>query len=366
MVTDRGSNMIAAFRSFDHIFCINHLLHNVIEKSIKEIPEIIEICNICTKLVKYFKKSGINCSLQTSLKSYVCTRFNTIYYLLLSIERSWVEITNILREKNELQKISNINLSYIGALIEILSSFEESSKMLEGENYPTLHLTIVHIHRLKKICSVNSEDLEVIRNFKTKLSYFLDIIVLQNLTLNHKIALFLFPPTNKLIQLNEAEKNTIKDECKNLMQGYANEIPEQEAQVFERLLNEELDCLVSDGKDLFADFIQPVEIVNSNDKINNELLAYENVNVIFHEDFNVLQWWYLHQVEFPLLFKVSCKILAAPASSAASERIFSSARMLISEKRCLIGSDPVLVNQIMFLNSNINQTEICRDLKELL
>ncbi|KAL7725189.1 hypothetical protein ACLKA6_017345 [Drosophila palustris] len=49
-VTDRGSNMVAAFRDTEKIHCINHLLNNVIESAIKAVPEMAEIVAICSKL----------------------------------------------------------------------------------------------------------------------------------------------------------------------------------------------------------------------------------------------------------------------------------------------------------------------------
>lgn len=106
ILTDRGSNMKAAFRTSDHIFCINHLLHNIVEKSINENVEIKELCVKSSKLVKYFKISGGNAQLTTTLKSFSKTRWNTMYYLLQSIQNNWIEVGNILQEKEQLYRIS--------------------------------------------------------------------------------------------------------------------------------------------------------------------------------------------------------------------------------------------------------------------
>jgi len=50
-------------------------------------------------LVKYFKKSGSNSSLELFLKSYSPTRWNTVFYLLRSIEFNWSDISKHLSEK---------------------------------------------------------------------------------------------------------------------------------------------------------------------------------------------------------------------------------------------------------------------------
>lgn len=85
---------------------------------------------------------------------------------------------------------------------------------MEGDTYPTIHLVYVYIHNSKKIISIESDDLEFVKNFKEKLTSYLDNLVLTNLTIFHKIAHFLFPPLNQLIQFSEEEKLIIKDECK--------------------------------------------------------------------------------------------------------------------------------------------------------
>lgn len=54
IVTDRGSNMKTAFRNDRHIFCINHLLNNVVEKSISNVQAVSSLSTACAKLVKYF------------------------------------------------------------------------------------------------------------------------------------------------------------------------------------------------------------------------------------------------------------------------------------------------------------------------
>lgn len=60
-------------------------------------------------------------------------------------------------------------------------------------------------------------------------------------------------------------------------------------------------------------------------KLNKKFACMKIHTLTFHDDFDVLT----------LLYKLSCKLLATPASTAASERTFSMARNLISEKRSI-------------------------------
>lgn len=93
--------MIKPFFVLQKIRCVNYLLNKAVEKAIYAVPAISDIVTICSKLVKYFKKSGINSVLGVSLKSFCPTRWNTVFYLLKSIEVNWTELTAILKDRNQ-------------------------------------------------------------------------------------------------------------------------------------------------------------------------------------------------------------------------------------------------------------------------
>lgn len=359
IVTDRGSNMVAAFQTNNHMFCINHLMHNTLQKSMENIPDVANLIHSCTKLVKYFKVTGLNSNLNTTLKSFSPTRWNTIYYELVSIEANWAEIVQILQQKNEMNRVSTINLNVITALIKILEEFEKTSKKLEGENYPTIHLVYIYIYRLKTICSPATTDIQVIKEVKEKLTMYLDSIVFKNLTIYHKITLFLFPPFNTLIKFSAGEKQAVKEECICIMKSYQEQQDEQQIDQLE-----EVTGISNENNVLFCEFMPNLELPSPIDKISNEISTYETIKTPFYDDFKILPWWDVHKNQLPLLFKVSCKILATPASSAASERTFSAGRNLISEKRSSIASNDNTINQIMFLHSNLGEHELQTRLNE--
>lgn len=345
IVTDRGSNMISAFSGNNNIYCIDHLINNTIQKTVSNIPQLAELVTNCSKLVKYFKKSGINSNMKTSLKSMCPTRWNTVFYLLKSVEENWIEIFQILKERNEDRRIQDINLNDISSITQLLQHFEDASKKLEADKYPTLHLVIPYVHRLKKVCTINQDDTDILKETKLHLIELLQNLVYQNLTVFHKVALFLFPPTNKLIQFEAAEKEEIMHECQKITVELSNTS-------FQRNQNNVDEC----GSDeLFADFIEVHRPDTLDNRVINEINTYKSINIGISEDFDVIQWWHVHESQFPHLYKTSCKILATPASSASSERAFSAARQLLSEKRCNIVKNLEFLNKIMFLHSNIKE-----------
>jgi hypothetical protein len=68
-------------------------------------------------------------------------------------------------------------------------------------------------------------------------------------------------------------------------------------------------------------------------------------------DMSVLEWWKLHQTIYPKLAAMARVYLALPCSSAASERVFSTARLQLDYKRRRL--DPERVSRIVCMNRNI-------------
>ncbi len=65
---------------------------------------------------------------------------------------------------------------------------------------------------------------------------------------------------------------------------------------------------------------------------------------------NPLDWWRLHHSKYPNLWKLASIILAIPATSAPSERVFSAAANIVNKKRVRLKADNV--DLLVFLRAN--------------
>lgn len=221
----------------------------------------------------------------------------------------------------------------------------DASKELEGSSYVTIHLVHPHVNNLKSICNTsNNDEPTFITDFKKKLYDTLISLVDSKITFYHKLAIFLFPPANQQTQFTVDEQTEVISKCKSLLLAYTNDINIDSPPI------ETNPCRMYA---LFEKYVQPIEETYSNQSIiENEIVKYKNTTVILQKDFNILKWWNDRKNEFPLLYKLSCRIFAVPASSAASERVFSIARALITDKRSKIGANGKSFNDILFVNIN--------------
>jgi hypothetical protein len=84
----------------------------------------------------------------------------------------------------------------------------------------------------------------------------------------------------------------------------------------------------------------------------NELAAYDSVSAVAEETLDPLQWWGMHEKQFPVLSRLAARILSIPASSAPAERIFSVMAGLNRKQRSLL--NPVRLGKLTFSKHNLS------------
>jgi len=95
----------------------------------------------------------------------------------------------------------------------------------------------------------------------------------------------------------------------------------------------------------FADLCDPQEMGRE----QNELVEYMNIKVSKNTD--LIQFGLDNKSVLPKLYTVARQVLCVPASSAASEKVFSTAGPLLEKRRKTLS--PATVNSLLFLHSNV-------------
>jgi len=86
---------------------------------------------------------------------------------------------------------------------------------------------------------------------------------------------------------------------------------------------------------------------------------HEYLNLCHRPSTNVTQFWEEHKSRFPMLSQVAFSILAIPASSGASERMFSTAGWLSGDRKNRLSGENF--RSQVFLSGNLSTVKIFVD-----
>jgi len=116
--------------------------------------------------------------------------------------------------------------------------------------------------------------------------------------------------------------------------------------------------------DFLGNFSNPILNDSIETKVNklieDELSVYLNSDRVRGLEVDILKWWFDQRHRFPVLYRMHCDYAAIQASSAASERAFSSAGKVISKDRCSLGRDTVSI----LMEAKMDLKDTAKALKE--
>lgn len=138
------------------MFCFAHIINNIVH-AICEHEQVRSIVNKIASLVKYVKSSGINQNLRKigckSLKSYIVTRWNTVYLMIDSVLKCYNQLFKVLQEKEDfdvtgktkcVHRLTNWSMSKARDIVGFLKKIHTLTTNIEGEkNYDSSGLAIV-------------------------------------------------------------------------------------------------------------------------------------------------------------------------------------------------------------------------------
>lgn len=348
-VSDRGSNIVKALHAYNHINCFAHMIHNCVEKMLDELPAL----NIVTAIVKYFKSSGHNASFDTTLKSYVSTRWNSVFRMLESFIEHWDAISRILStsprdkkdkqeaKKKHLAQFKTISRDELILLRDFLRPFKTATDEIEATLQPTLYLLHPWYHVLLGHMQPKVQDPTLIAQLKIIGHSYWTTNVQMHVTQYHDVAVFLHPSMKNLKLYTDREKKAVWDKVNELING----LPEI-VLVRNQSSRPETDnnSAISQALNIFLD--------DDDDDTpqQTEIEVYKNMKIKLNGK-SLLQWWEEIKLTLPNLYKIARFIHSIPASSAAAERLFSKAGRMVAFRPNMRSE---LVDEVLFLKSNFD------------
>ncbi|CAF2999603.1 unnamed protein product [Rotaria sp. Silwood2] len=345
-VTDNGSNMVKALECDAHLRCVCHCINLAVQQSIPVCEQLVNTVGSCQSLVTHFKKCELQNKLTTSLKKDVDTRWNSIVEMLNSVDKVYNEILAVLAERKEEHLVDDLDIHLVRDLIILLEPFKNGSEILSAEKESTLHLVLPFVKKFKQVCEINPSDTVPIKQIKRSLLSNIDEkIWLSEL---HYIATFLCPETKSLSSLSKSERNSVIKSVRNLLKtlGIENHDSMEEPVIYISKKRIKCDAV----HDVLKSFNGSLETSSDDDNEPiDEVNDYIKTKISYPKGQSLLQWWQNNSFRFKKLSQLACSLLAIPASSAASERVFSKTGRILEARRQQLS--PESLDSLLFLRN---------------
>ena len=337
-VADGASNYQAAGKKWsgDIIWCYCHRLHLVAKDILQGNEEVTSCYKECKDIVKMFNKSNaLTAGLKKSMKKSCETRWNSAALMFESFLHNKEQIPTLLKKTRF--EYTFIDWNLIEFLHNLLQHLAQVLVRLEADTVPTMNVVIPCVYSLNKKweemkqkpeyqgytsivnLSINTLD---IRISKTNL----ETCALLACWLDPRFSRFLFIP-------NEDQRNNALDFCID-QAGY--------------FLANEVDQRKTTGRDAF------LLVDSQQDSVADEIKLYEQM---FNNDndFDLLAFWRGQKYTLPLLSKFAKRYICIPASSASSERVFSSSNLVCSKLRGRLSSERAKAITYISVNATMNK-----------
>lgn len=378
VATDNASSMIKAIRQLGttHLCCTAHSIHLAISDGLSKSKNLIDLAkalnnflvnrdkyrvrfrNIQAKLAN--NQEGVN--ILEPVSSDTVTRWNSTYFILkrlLELRDAIEELSkslirdpdrgirsdgNILKEKI----LSKYDWQGLEELSNLLHPFAQASIYMSGSHYPTLSMMYPIMYRIFKHLNqieCNLTHISVIDTHKH---------IRESLNARWEdpkmtgwLATILDPRFKSLTIATSTMRNAVIHELRRkIMQS--------------ELFNSNLTETIVATSNNISSFFDDQEDLNSFSNIDTELQIYFSIPQIpkydigdpLYEKYNPLIWWNENQKTLPLLAEQARIFLGMPATSVPSERLFSDAGNVLTDKRNRLSAN--IVHDLLFLKENSN------------
>ena len=357
-VTDNASNMVSAIRetSWRHLPCFAHSLNLVVQDSIKEDTELGVVKEKCKDVVSHFHRSVKSADKlrvvqkQISVPEHkliqeVSTRWNSTYLMFERFNEQFEAITTTLclMNNNNLCLASEDKTQITNALT-VLKPFLEATENISGQEYVSVSMILPLTKFLQKKCSSCQSSTTLATTLTTELCRRFSSLEISFTT---AVTTLLDPRFKKLpFSGTSAIDQTISRVTQEMSSLNIQQSPDTDD-----TNNSES---TSSTCSLWDDFDKRVTQSRSHRTRTSDSLIevrqyFEEPNIDRIK--NPLEWWKNNENKFPRLQQLAKKYLCIPGSSVPSERLFSKAGQLVSERRNRI--KPKNIDMMLFLNHNL-------------
>jgi hypothetical protein len=247
--------------------------------------------------------------------------------------------------------------------MDVMDSIRKIFEVLQRASKPTLQFVVPSYYKLLSAFSESTGDCLVIKTFKKQLKEYVDSHFYTSIKAYHWIACFLDPSFRELRCVPEG--TTAKDRAfrLHLLADVDKwvlsemEVISGSAQTPAVDLEEPPTKSANTSDDIFSDFrsiastssASAPSLSPESHKLTEELRRYKTyqASAVVYDKQDPLQFWKAVEGEFPVLSVLARQVLCICATSAQSERDFSSVGLTITQLRSRLSAEKVEAIQII-------------------
>jgi hypothetical protein len=373
VVTDNGGGMPTAIRllSLQRVPCIAHTL-NLAVNDLFSSAHLDSIFKKCIKVVSEFRESAVanhqlqeiqlqlNTQKPLQLIRYIETRWNSRLYMLRRIGELKAALNLYWSQKTRDPDLSNNDFLFISDITLILNSSEQITKQLSGSNYPTLSMIIPLINITVKLLSKYSIDNE---SEQFRLATIEGVKIAQKFSaiLSNRFK-FADEPKLRPVQF-DIEKHNLMREATILdarfktifFDSKVNAMLAKSEIVNQLCSMQRLDNVASSNESNSTSFFNLIDEYSSKDRDCNidDYFSEYLLGSLSSSEANPLDQ--IGRFDFghnsASFTSLQRKYFCIPATSAPSERVFSAAGYISSDRRNKLGNK--LIDELIFLNHSL-------------
>ena len=368
-ITDNGANVKKGINILeaDNKFCAAHTLQLVVNAALTCNATLIGCIGTVRKIVAHFRHSTSasdelkKIQLELGLPPHkllqdVATRWNSTYYMLDRIYEQQKAVIMFSAMHPMPKCLTQEQWSLIQKIIKIFRPLEEITTSWSADDC-SISLVIPGYHLLKRCFSDLASEIEadenhdIIEQVLATLSQAIDRrFALISRDTDYMLATFLDPRFKSLF-LDNASIAALKQ---TLNTKYDVQPKDKQPQLSEPPVKRSRVSSIWDGMNLLEKNQMQTSTFHSRDgcqgQLDREIDLFLNSSKIGREC-DPFNWWKMNSDKFPALSKAARKYLGIPATSVRSERMFSSAHDIISEKRNRLRSHKA--EMLLFLKCNL-------------
>nr|XP_033488191.1 zinc finger BED domain-containing protein 1-like [Epinephelus lanceolatus] len=290
------------------------------------------------------------------------TLWNSTYDMICRAADQQAAVAAVIMEKKLSRlELSSVEWTLMEKVKDVLKPFKVATQALSTENYPTASAVLLLQYVLLTQLNPSTNDPAALKEMKSMISTDLkarygpdkDAFFLLN------TASYLDPRFHRLVHLEQESRQAVRDKVQRELAELSEETGGEEGQEENATATEPQQCKEKNALSAMGDLFGDVYCQNSagvrpnEDVLQREMMAYDSEPPP-PSDSNPLSWWKERSLKYPHLAQLARGYLAICGTSVRAERVFSTARNIVT-KQCS-SLEPENVNHLVFLANNLKKS----------